>query len=429
MKKNYFRLIAFIFLIASLSPLKGTAQLIRLSQGFDNYIGSVATVPVGWYISWNSTSSPSYYITSGNYGATIPAYKFANNGDEIISPYFLSGDTLRFWYKGQGLFSAQNSLSILYSSDSTSWNILVNPDTLLVTGTTFSYPLPCQAHYLMFIYHQVSGNLAFDDVLVTMTNFSPDAVAVTTLNLHCAGDTVCFFDMSTMAGCDSILSRVWNFGDSTATDSSASPCHIFSQAGNYNVKLFVTARNGNSDSTSLNISINPVPSAQFSAVNTTGTVVDFTDLSSVSSGSIASWFWNFADSTLSIQQNPMHAFPSVGTFFVCLTATSSSGCPATVCDSVYVIGAGVEDYQSEFLPVSFTPNPAQNEIEVHVPDAGDLLPQFEMFDLTGNKFLISGERIREETFHLALPHVADGIYFLKVMTDRKSAVLKILIAH
>src|SRR5690242_14372523 len=195
MKKIYFAFI-LIFLTVSLNPFQSHAQLVRLSQGFDNYIGSVATVPAGWYISWNSTSSPSYYITSGNYGAAIPSYKFGNNGDEIISPYFLSGDTLRFWYKGQGLFSAQNTLLILYSEDSTNWNGLVSIDTMLVTGTTFSYPLPCDAHYLMFIYNQVSGNLAFDDVRVTMTDYSPDAVAVSTLNLHCAGDTVCFFDWS-----------------------------------------------------------------------------------------------------------------------------------------------------------------------------------------------------------------------------------------
>lgn len=429
MKKIYFSVFTLTFLTLSLNSIQSAAQLVRLSQGFDNYIGSVATVPAGWYISWNSTSSPSYYFTSGNYGAAIPSYKFGNNGDEIISPYFLSGDTLRFWYKGQGVFSAQNTLVILYSEDSTNWNGLVSIDTLLVTGTTFSFPLPCEAHYLMFIYNQVSGNLAFDDIRVTMTDYLPDAVAATTLNLHCAGDTVCFFDMSTIAGCDSIVSRVWDFGDSTATDSSENPCHVFSQPGNYTVKLFVMASNGNTDSTSLvGIPVNPVPIAQFSYNNVNGTVIDFTDLSSVSSGSIISWYWNFGDSTLSLQHHPSHSFPSVGTYWACLTATSGFGCSNTVCDSVHVIGAGIEDYNAETLAISVAPNPAQSEIMVEIPGA-DSSPQFEMFGITGSKFLISAEHIKEKIFRITLPHLVEGVYFLKVKTGKKSAVVKVLIAN
>jgi PKD repeat protein len=427
MKKSYFfRLIVFIFLTMCLNSREGTAQLTRLSQGFDNYIGSVATVPAGWYISWNSTSSPSYYITSGNYGAAIPSYKFGNNGDEIISPYFSSGDTLRFWYKGQGLFSAQNTLVILYSQDSTNWNGLVSIDTLLVTGTTFSYPLPCEAHYLMFIYNQASGNLAFDDVLVTMTDFLPVAAAATTLNMHCAGDTICFFDMSTIQGCDTIGLRVWDFGDSTATDSSANPCHIFSQAGNYIVKLFVTASNGHIDSTSLNITINPLPSAQFSDVNVTGTMVDFTDLSSVPGGGIINWYWDFGDSTFSIQQNPAHFFPSVGVYYVCLTATSNSGCSSMVCDSVYVIGAGIEDYSGEKLEISVFPNPVKDKLYVicNTLYGNEWL---ELSDALGERIFKS--EIRNAKSEIDIDRLPNGIYFLKVMTDRKSEVRKVLIAN
>jgi hypothetical protein len=261
-----------------------------------------------------------------------------------------------------------------------------------------------------------------------MTDYSPDAVAATTLNLHCAGDTVCFFNMSTIAGCDSIISRLWNFGDSTSVDSSNSPCHVFSQPGNYIVKLFVTASNGNSDSTTLSISVNPVPTAQFSYNNVSGTVVDFTDLSSVASGSIISWVWNFGDSTLSFQHYPSHPFPSIGTFWVCLTASSGFGCSNTICDSVGVIGAGIEDYNANPFEIFLSPNPAQNEITAEIPDA-DLSPQFEMFDMTGNKFLILAERVKEKTFRISLPHVANGVYFLKVKTLQRFVVLKIAIAN
>ena len=430
MKTIYFhRFITCIFLMVFVMTVESRAQIVRLSQGFDNYIGSVATVPAGWYISWNSTSSPSYYITAGNYGAAIPSYKFGNDGDSIISPFFFSADTLRFWCKGQAAFSAQNSLFIFYSPDSAIWYPLQSIDSLPVVDTTLAYPLPCEAHHLMFIYHKVSGNLAFDDVLVTMTDYSPIAGINTTLNLHCEGDSVCFIDMSTMSGCDSIVARIWDFGDSTATDSSETPCHIFSQTGNYTVKLLVTASNGNTDSTSLTITVYALPVAQFSYVNANGTFVDFTDLSSVTNGSIVSWLWNFGDSTISLQQHPGHFFSSIGTYFVCLTSSSGFGCSNTTCDSVYVVGAGIEDYPAENFQVFISPNPAQNEIMVRVPGADKTMPVFEILDLTGNKFSISTEVKAKETFYISLPELADGIYLLKVLTGQKLAVKKILVAH
>jgi PKD repeat protein len=337
------------------------------------------------------------------------------------SALFCFGDTLHFWYKGQGLFSAQNSLLILYSEDSANWNGLVTIDTMLVTGTTFSYPLTCEAHYLMFIYNQVSGNLAFDDVLVTMTDYSPVAAAATTLNLHCEGDTVCFFDVSTIAGCDSIVSRVWDFGDSTATDSSANPCHAFSQAGNYPVKLLVTASNGNSDSTTLSIDVYPVPVAQFSSNNSNGTIVDFTDLTA---GNAASWLWNFGDSTLSIQQNPSHSFPSVGTYLSCLTVMSGFGCMSTICDSVYVIGAGIDDYDNEPLQISVFPNPAKDKLYV-ITDAAYRNETVEIFSAVGEKVFKS--EIRNLKSEIDISAFPAGIYFLKITDDTRMTVTKILI--
>src|ERR1044071_4809110 len=135
------------------------------------------------------------------------------------------------------------------------------------------------------------------------------------------------------------------------------------------------ASNGNTDSTTLNITVNPLPVAQFSYINVNGTTVDFTDLSSISSGSIMSWVWDFGDSTLSLQHHPSHLFSYVGTFWVCLTATSGGGCSSTVCDSVYVIGAGIEDYNASPLTISFSPNAAQHEIIAEISDA-DLSPGF-----------------------------------------------------
>lgn len=75
-------------------------------------------------------------------------------------------------------------------------------------------------------------------------------------------------------------------------------------------------------------------SALFSANHIQGTtIVNFTDLSS-SSGTITGWAWDFGDGGSSNQQNPQHAYNSMGPYVVCLTITDNTGCTDTRCDTV-----------------------------------------------------------------------------------------------
>jgi PKD repeat protein len=418
-------LLLFAFCLLPFANLK--AQIVRLSTGFDNYIGSVATVPYGWYISWNSTSSPSYYFTAGNYGAAIPSYKFGITQDTIVSPHFLSGDTLKFWCRGQTPFSAQNVLGIYISEDSLTWSQIQNIDSLPVTATTFSFPIPCSAHYVMFIYFQVNGNLAFDDVKVTMTNYFPTASFAITLNNICVGDSACFVNTSTLSGCDSITSHIWNFGDSTPQDSSENSCHVFTQPGSYNVWLHITASNGNADSTNWAVIIYPLPVAQFSYNNVSGTFVDFTDQSTITSGSITSWYWSFGDSTYSSQNYPTHYFLSVGMYYVCLTVTSGGGCIDTICDSVNVVGVGIEEIDLS-SGISVFPNPATNKLAI-----GNVQLAFTCIDIY-NTF---GQRVfsqqpkakSQKQFVIDVSDLIPGIYFLKLNTGTKLYSQKIIISR
>lgn len=419
-------LFTVLFCEAIFSAKNSCGQTVRLYTGFDNYIGSAATVPSGWHISWNSTSSPSYYITSGNYGTAIPSYKFGVTQDTIISPHFLSADTLSFWCKGQGTFSVQNVLSIFISEDSSSWSQFEVIDSLPTGGATFYFPLPCSAHYLKFIYYQVSGNLAFDDVKVTMTNYFPDAVFNLLSSTNCFGDTICFNNVSTIAGCDTISAWHWNFGDGD-TSVLQNPCHFYDSAGSYSVTLIITASNGNSDSISQVITVSPIPATQFSSNNTTGTIVSFTDMSTVSSGNISNWYWDFGDLNFSAQQNPTHLYSSIGTYYACLTVATSDGCSNTLCDSVHVVGAGIDELNSS-AQVFISPNPASDKLKVQSlnPD----LERIEIYNAMGqnifNRQLSDSNRMFSE---FDISDFDSGIYLLKLVTDSRNYFSRIIIAH
>jgi PKD repeat protein len=424
MKKFYFST-STLFVFCLLTFVNSQAQLVRLSNGFDNYIGSTATVPAGWHITWNSTSSPSYYITAGNYGTAIPSYKFGVTQDTIASPYFLSGDTLSFWCKGQGAFSTQNVLSIYISEDSITWNQLLVLDSLSVTGTIISVPLPCSAHYLKFIYYQVSGNLAFDDVKVTMTNYFPVAIPTTPLNFYCEGDIICFFDQSTMAGCDSICSRQWDFGDGTPPNTQMNPCHYYAVTGTYVVTLIVIACNGNADTSLFPVTVSPTPVSQFSDSNTTGTIVSFNDLSSVSSGNIVTWQWDFGDMNFSAQQNPTHFYSSIGTYYVCLTVVSNDGCTNTVCDSVNVIGVGTNEYGFS-KEISVGPNPANDKLFI-ISYSSYGIEVIDILNTMGQSVLKHQTTNDKRQITLDVSQLSDGIYFLTLNTGPKIFFRKIVV--
>ncbi|UUX93086.1 PKD domain-containing protein [Methanoplanus endosymbiosus] len=69
----------------------------------------------------------------------------------------------------------------------------------------------------------------------------------------------------------------------------------------------------------------PVPVADFTAGNVTGTdylTVQFSDLSS---GSPSEWLWDFGDGNTSTEENPEHTYVTPGAYDVTLTATNAGG--------------------------------------------------------------------------------------------------------
>jgi hypothetical protein len=171
--KNFttkFKKTLFLISIICLVGLSMKSQTVTLTQGFDSYDGTQGSV-AGWYFSWNSTSSPSYYVTNGNVGLSAPSYKFGINQDTMITPSFAPSNSLSFWCKGEGsTFSPDDTLTILWSPDSINWNVLSYQSSLPTTGTTLTFIVDLSATNLMFIFTKYVGNLAIDDVQLTYTS-------------------------------------------------------------------------------------------------------------------------------------------------------------------------------------------------------------------------------------------------------------------
>ena len=130
----------------------------------------------------------------------------------------------------------------------------------------------------------------------------------------------------------------WSFGDGT-TANEFSPFHQYTEAGNYQVCLYMYEPNGScSDTlcqwiTVMGDSTSNGCSPAFGVENQSGSTVQFVNYST----EIASSFhWDFGDSTFSTETSPLHTFPAEGLYGVCLTQTALDGsCSETYCMTVW----------------------------------------------------------------------------------------------
>jgi len=159
-----------------------------------------------------------------------------------------------------------------------------------------------------------------------------------------------FADVSTDPdGDNTITTRHWDFGDGTTVDNPGlTPSHTYATAGTPTVTLTVTDNGGKSNTKTLQVTVsggttgNTPPVAGFVVPSTcqVGFACSFTDASTDSDGTIASWSWNFGDGTpADVNQNPTHTFAAAGPYQVALTVTDDDGAPTTITQQVTVNSA------------------------------------------------------------------------------------------
>jgi gliding motility-associated-like protein len=157
----------------------------------------------------------------------------------------------------------------------------------------------------------------------------------------CYSGTVCFHDSTKyhlLPSQSYTVSRLWDFGDGT-TDTSANPCHFYSQPGGYQVKLYIHSNLGCYDSSATAVVVVPkYPVAGYYASDSivcAHNSVCFYDTSTIYPLTHA-WFriWNFGDGSpvdTVYADSVCHAYAGGGFYRVTMCVYDSIGCSA--CDS------------------------------------------------------------------------------------------------
>ncbi len=156
-------------------------------------------------------------------------------------------------------------------------------------------------------------------------------------NNVCLNIAASFTDISTGNG-STISNWQWDFDNNGTTDNTTqNPTNSYPSDGTYDIQLIVSTGFGCSDTIVQSIDIYPMPIADFNFIDACyGTAIDFTDNSSVTSGSINNWDWSFGNSNSSAQQNPSENYAAEGVYDVQLIATTNNSCGDTINKQVEV---------------------------------------------------------------------------------------------
>lgn len=276
----------------------------------------------------STASAPSYtYGAAGNYNVMLVATNSNSCNDTFsqqVSVYTLptasfstsdvcDGETARF----SNTTTGGSSYSWSYGDGAGS--SLTAPNHAYATSGSYNVQLIAS-----------SSNGCKDTTNSTLTVNANPSIKIST-NDECVYDAVSMTNTTTGAS-----TYTWSFGDGN-TSTATSPSNNYATAGTYNAVLTATSSNNCESKDSVSVNVHASPSASFSSsIECAGEATDFSNSSSISSGTM-SYAWDFGDNSgASNNVSPTYTYGSAKSYTVELIATSNNGCKDTTTSSAVV---------------------------------------------------------------------------------------------
>ncbi len=296
-------------------------------------------------------------------------------------------------------------------------NNQVLSNTTSGTSASFSTPLYTQILMLRFSLASACTEVLPSDftnpfalvngILSSYLFVGPDAIPPFEIEQpqpYCSSDEIVFNYPYASVNGRTIQSYSWDFGNGQVS-SLQSDVAVYDAEGNYPVTLTLTTVDGCVYPIQNTVPIFPTPVAAFSSNwDEPSNVVSFTNESTISSGNINLYTWDFGGSTSNLQ-NPDYTFPIEGYYDVTLTATSDLGCTSSITQLVTAIDIIELDNRNFHI----FPNPANDfiQIESNVHTVGRIT------DVTGRilteNFIIQANQVTS----FDVSNLATGYYFLE----------------
>jgi PKD repeat protein len=287
----------------------------------------------------------------------------------ILLCFFLQGQLLAntVIVKGYVKDSANNAIANkkvkIYSTDSTTGGCVMYHTVTTNPNGYYIDTLTCNGDIrkLMIIVENCNGNYITRDPAVGVSNiveanFVICVVNTTPVPVTCkpafsytstaSGIKFNSNGSSTVSG-DSIISRTWKFGDSTAalTGNSVDPTHAYSKPGSYNVCLIIKTKKGCESSYCQTVVFTPASNdckveavISFEKLAPRKFRFNSAKSSTLVGDSIVQRIWKFSDgSSLDGNQvNPLKEFKDTGVYTICVRLRTVKGCEKEYCINLVV---------------------------------------------------------------------------------------------
>jgi len=174
----------------------------------------------------------------------------------------------------------------------------------------------------------------------------PNPVAALTTADVCADQAIQLNETSSVIAPGNIATYELDLGDNSGILNAVPATYQYGSSGTYNIELIVTTQQGCDDTINVQVDVNDLPTADFSFQNICEhDSVQFTDLSSIPSGNISNWLWDFGNgNTSTLQVPPYQQYPADAIYNVSLIVSSGLGCADTLEDAIEVYPVPIANF-------------------------------------------------------------------------------------
>ncbi|MBK9284586.1 MAG: PKD domain-containing protein [Sphingobacteriaceae bacterium] len=298
--------------------------------GITNVTGQCVNVNAAGIYTCNTTlvtgcTGPQFTYTLYNYPNPVPSFTNSSLNACALQHTFASTSTI-----------SSGSITNL------NWNF-GNGNTSQLGNPIFTFPSAGNHTVQLTATSNHSCSTSVIQTIQILTN----PVANFSVNNVCQNAPVNFTNNSYVQN-GSITAYNWQFGNGL-TSQLNNPVQIYNASGNFSISLTVVSSNGCSATALGNVTIHPLPNVNFSAPNSCfGNNTQYTNNSSISSGNISSYVWDFENDGLSnsFQVNPTFGFPNPGSYTTVLTAVSNFNCVNSYSTQVNVYAVPTSSFSS-----------------------------------------------------------------------------------
>lgn len=351
------------------------SNLTLTDQSFSNYpVGFPAINIVEWYWDFgdgntaNGMPNPTHaYAADGPYTVELIAIndlgcRDTTTMDVIVNPSPNPQFTGPAVCEGSPMDFFDQSTISSGAVTSWSWDLGEAPATSAVQNPTHQYTT--------WGYFDVTLTAVSDSgcpaSIINSVYVAPYPSADFTPTDVCLNVETQYEDLSTIPA-GTVTGWAWDFDENGNSSSDQDPLYTYSNFGTYNVELIAYSDSGCTDTVILPVTVHPLPVAGFSFDTACAELpTTFIDGSSIPTGLITSWNWDFGDGIVSSVQNPTHVYGSGGTYTVTLIIESEYGCQDSISYDVLVYQKPIADFtdqnaclnlSSEFVDASIVDAP------------------------------------------------------------------------